>query len=150
MVELPSWHSKSGGFSGTALRRRPQNRAKKGTDPRTGTQNGKVKLFPADRGHHVPAPKGGMSGRLCLVCVSLLCLLVALVDWSWSPVAPGCFPWFFSGWMTRALSQGPALSGTPLRTTLLSLSCCFILPIWVSELKVGGDGLRPLAQTNLL
>ena len=66
------------------------------------------------------------------------------------PVAPGCFPWFFSGWMTRAPSQAPALSGTPLRTTLLSFTCCFILLIWVSELKVGGDGLRPLAQTNLL
>ena len=35
-VELPSWHSKGGGFSGTALGHRPQNRAK-GTDPRTGT-----------------------------------------------------------------------------------------------------------------
>ena len=54
-------------------------------------------MFPADRGHHVPAPKGGMSGWLCLVCVFLLCLLVALVGRSWSPVAPGCFPgrrWF--------------------------------------------------------
>ena len=55
-------------------------------------QNGKVKLFPADRGHHVRAPKGGMSGWLCLVCVSLLCLLVALVGWSWSPVALGSCP----------------------------------------------------------
>ena len=36
MVELPSWHSKGGGFSGTALGQRPQNRAK-GADPRTGT-----------------------------------------------------------------------------------------------------------------
>ena len=33
-----------------------------------------------------------MSGRLCLVCVSLLCLLVALVGWSWSPVALGFCP----------------------------------------------------------
>ena len=51
---------------------------------------------------------GGKSGRLCLVCVSLLCLLVALVGRSWSPVAPGCFP---------------GSSGTPLRTTLLSITC---------------------------
>ena len=36
MDELPSWHSKGGGFSGTALGHRPQNRAK-GADPRTST-----------------------------------------------------------------------------------------------------------------
>ena len=35
MDELPSWHSKGGGFSGAALGHRPQNRAK-GADPRTG------------------------------------------------------------------------------------------------------------------
>ena len=44
---------------------------------------GKVKLFSADREHHVPAHRGGMSGRPCLVCVSFLCLLVALVGCSW-------------------------------------------------------------------
>ena len=77
-----------------ALGRRPQNRAaNKGYRPKNRhSQNGKVKLFPADRGHHGPAPKGGMSGWLCLVSVSLLCLLVALVGRFWSAVAPGCFP----------------------------------------------------------
>ena len=34
--------------------------------------------------------------------------------------------------------------------SIVFLLVCFILPIWFSELKVGGDGLRPLAQTNLL
>ena len=34
--ELPSWHSKGGGFSSAALGHRPQKRAK-GADPRTGT-----------------------------------------------------------------------------------------------------------------
>ena len=64
--------------------RRPKNRHS--------LKSGKVNLFSADRGHHVPAPKGGMSGRLCLVCVSLLCLLVALVGRSWCPVALGFCP----------------------------------------------------------
>ena len=92
----------------TALGRRPWNRAAnkghrlKNRHP----QNGKVKLFPADRGHHVPAPKGGMSGWLCLVCVSLLCLLVALVGRSWSPVP--CRSWLFP-W------SSPVSSGVFLR-----------------------------------
>ena len=64
--------------------RRPKNRHS--------LKCGKVNLFSADRGHHVPAPKGGMSGRLWLVCVSLLCLLVALVGWSRPPVALGFCP----------------------------------------------------------
>ena len=51
-----------------------------------------VKLFSADRGHHVPAPEGWMSGLPFLVCVSLLSLLVALVGRSWCHVAPGCSP----------------------------------------------------------
>ena len=37
--ELPSWHSKGGGFSSAALGHRPQNRAK-GADPRTGNLKG--------------------------------------------------------------------------------------------------------------
>ena len=84
----------------TALGRRPQNRH---------SQNGKVKLFSADRGHHVPAPKGGMSGWLCLVCVSLLCLLVALVGRSWSP--DPCRSWLFP-W------SSPVSSGVFLRYVL--------------------------------
>ena len=79
--------SKGGRVWCTALGRRPRT-----VQRMAGTQHGKVKLFPVDRGHHVPAPKGGMSGRLCLVCVSLLCLLVALVGRSWSSVAP-CRSW---------------------------------------------------------
>ena len=74
--------------------RAPTLESSKGRRPknRHSLKSGKVKLFSADRGHHVPAPKGGMSGRLCPVCVSLLCLLVALVGWSWSPVALGFCP----------------------------------------------------------
>ena len=78
---------KAGGFSALPL----------GADPRTvqrmaGTQNGKVKLFPADRGHHVPAPRDvgsalsglrllalpvGRSGWPVLVLCGALSLLVA-------------------------------------------------------------------------
>ena len=98
------------------------------------------------------ASRSSSQGRDVGSALSGLRLLTLPVGRSGWPVLIPCrswlFPWFFSGWMTRALSQGPALSGTSLRTTLLSLTCCFILPIW--ELKVGGDGLRPLAQTNLL
>ena len=53
---------------------------------------GKVKLSSADRGHHVPALRGGMSGRPCLVFVSFLCLLVALVGPSWFLGASGWCP----------------------------------------------------------
>ena len=45
VVELPSWHSKGGGFSGTALGHRPQNRAK-GADPRTGNLKGEKWFCP--------------------------------------------------------------------------------------------------------
>ena len=47
----------------------------KGTDPRNRhPQNGQVKLFPADRGHHIPAPKP------CFACWSLW------LAGPWSPV----------------------------------------------------------------
>ena len=45
MVELPSWHSKGGGFSSAALGHRPQNRAK-GADPRTGNLKGEKCFCP--------------------------------------------------------------------------------------------------------
>ena len=43
--ELPSWHSKGGGFSSAALGHRPQNRAK-GADPRTGNLKGEKWFCP--------------------------------------------------------------------------------------------------------
>ena len=75
---------KAGGSSALPSATDPRTEQQtKDTDPRTGTlKNGKVKLFSADRGLHVPAPEGGKSGRHWLVCVSLLCLLVALVGQS--------------------------------------------------------------------
>ena len=45
MDELPSWHSKGGGFSSAALGHRPQNRAK-GADPRTGNLKGEKCFCP--------------------------------------------------------------------------------------------------------
>ena len=60
-VESPVGDSTGGGFC--ALPSGAENRAANtGHRPKNRhPQNGKVKLFPADRGHHVPAPKGGMS-----------------------------------------------------------------------------------------
>ena len=46
LVESPGRDSKGGGFSGTALGRRPQNRAK-GADPRTGNLKGEKCFCPS-------------------------------------------------------------------------------------------------------
>ena len=70
---------------------------------------GKVKLFSADRGHHFPAVEGGMSGLPCLVCVSLLYLVVGLVGWSWCPVAPGAVAVFSCVSMCFSVTSGAAL-----------------------------------------
>ena len=76
----------------TALGRRPQNRAKKGTDPRTGTQNGKVKLFSADRGasrssscrRDVGSALAGLRFPVVPVCCSGWPVLVPCRSWSLS------------------------------------------------------------------
>ena len=72
-----------------------------GTDPRTvqgapsqePAQIGKVKLFPADRGHHIPAPEWEgcrvSSARPAFCFCACWSLLLAEPG---SLVAPGCFP----------------------------------------------------------
>ena len=71
------------------------------------------KLFSADRGRHFPVPEGGMSGQLRLVCVSLWCLLVALVGRSWCLVASGrCVPVF----LRSIVGSHPTFRGTDPRT----------------------------------
>ena len=78
VVESPGRDSEGGGFSGTALGRRPQNRAQKmGNDPRTGTlTNGKKKSFSPVR--------GALAGLLSLA------VPVGRSDW---PVLVPCRSW---------------------------------------------------------
>ena len=59
--ELPSWHSKGGGFSSAALGHRPQNRAK-GADPRTGNLKGEKCFCPGVLSSPCPGlPVAGLS-----------------------------------------------------------------------------------------
>ena len=106
-VESPVGTQKAGGFSALPSGADPRTEQQtEGADPKNRhSQNGKVKLFPADRGHHVPAPKGGMSGWLALSGLRLLALPVGRSGW---PVLVPCRSWLFP-W------SSPVSSGVFLR-----------------------------------
>ena len=124
--ELPSGHSKGGGFSSAALGRRPQNRAK-GADPRTGTPKKGETCFcsgswPACAGAFLvsgrwfsgPAPSGS-----CLFLFRLMFLFTG--RGRHVPAPSGRDVGSSSEW---APTQGPAFSGTPLRSTFTFSQLC--------------------------
>ena len=86
--ELPSWHSKGGGFSSAALGHRPQNRAK-GADPRTGNLKGEKCFCPGVLSSPCPGlPVPGLSwfrvaGSPALPLRFPVCLVPLVVSFYW-------------------------------------------------------------------
>ena len=128
MNELPSWHTKGGGFSSAALGHRPQNRAK-GADPRTGNLKGEKCFCPGVLSSPCPGlPVPGLSWfrvpgspalplrvPVCFGSASFFFQLAAGVAFQLpaggtSGQAQGHRPKN----RHRAPTQRPALSGTPL------------------------------------
>ena len=130
MVELPSWHSKGGGFSGTALGHRPKNRHSSKANRVSALVSC---LFPVlaclCRGFpgsgSLVSPALPLRVPLCFCSASCFFLLAAGVTFQLpaggtSGQAQGHRPKN----RYRAPTQGPAFTGTPLCTTFLRTSLC--------------------------